>query len=68
MAQIIVDFNKFDRRMLWKEWWFNRPKNDEEDGKKKALFPRQKTSKGRSSIKNFLNGVRSETLGTEFNK
>ena len=69
ITQIKVDFDKFERRVLWKEWWFGRKDEEIEIKKPKSLFPTESTHlppKGMNAVKNFLTGIRSETLGIIF--
>ena len=71
LAQIMVDFDQFERRVLWKEWWHGRKKPENESEEVKPIFPKKKTTlpeKGRKAIRNMLMGIKSKTLGTDFNK
>ena len=61
ITQVLVDYAKFERRMLWHEFWANTPKQDY----KPPIFKKEKTNLPRNyptpaGLKSFLNGVKSE--------
>ena len=69
ITEILVDYRKFERKMRWKEFW------SEEDQTVKSyrpeIFPKEKYNLPPSTSKNlktFITGVKSELLGTTFNK
>ena len=61
ITQVLVDYAKFERTMLWQEFWGNSPK----ENFKPPIFKKEKTNLPRnhptpSALKTFLNGVKSE--------
>ena len=61
MTQVLVDFNKFERSMLWTEFWANVPKEEY----KPPIFKKVKTNLPTkhptpAGLKVFLNAVQSE--------
>ena len=57
--------------MFWKEWWHGRKDEDLTVKKTKSLFPKESTHlppKGSNVVRHFLTGIKSETMGTKFNK
>ena len=62
MTQVFTDFRKFERSIIWHEFWFGR---DEDNNKEEPIFKRQKTNmpKGHTTpedLKVFLSSVKSE--------
>ena len=64
LTEVLVDFNKFERKMVWKEYLYGK-----EDNKPRAepIFKTQKFNypKGHTTpqgLKTFLNSVKSEIL------
>ena len=62
MTQVFTDFRKFERSIIWHEFWFGR---DEVNNKEEPIFKRQKTNmpKGHTTpedLKVFLSSVKSE--------
>ena len=62
MTQVFTDFRKFERSMIWHEFWFGR---EEVTNKEEPIFFKQKTNmpKGHSTpeeLKVFLSSVKSE--------
>jgi hypothetical protein len=63
MTQVLVDYNRFERTMLWQEFWANSPKTDY----KPPIFKKVKTNLPQKhpappGLKVFLNGVKSEIM------
>ena len=61
LTQLLVEYQKFERTMLWTEFWANQPKQDF----KPPIFKKVKTNLPRkhhtpAGLKAFLNGVKSE--------
>ena len=61
LTQVLVEYQKFERTMLWTEFWANQPKQDF----KPPIFKKVKTNLPRkhptpAGLKTFLNGVKSE--------
>ena len=64
ITQVLVDFNKFERTMLWKEFWYE---HEESGNRKLPLFKSKKTNYPRNhktpqELKNYLAAVKSELL------
>ena len=61
ITQVLVDFSRFERTMLWHEFWGNSPKQDY----KPPIFKKEKNNLPKnhptpSGLKTFLNAVKSE--------
>ena len=70
LAQTITEFNKFERSFLWKEWWAGR-QDENFDPKKTKLFKKENTTlppKGSREVRTFLTAIKSDILGSKFNK
>ena len=66
VTQVLVDYKKFERVMIWKEYWHSKDSEESSD-KKRNIFKSTKTNlpkKYRSpeSLKAFLNSVKSELM------
>lgn len=69
ITEILVDYRKFERKMKWKEFWSDQDQTD--NNYKPELFPKEKSNlppKTSKNLKTFITGVKSELLGTTFNK
>ena len=65
ITQLLTDLKKFERTMVWREFWFGR--NVEEDDEKKPIFKRVKTNfpKNHSTpvdLKNYLAAIKSDIM------
>jgi hypothetical protein len=63
---MLVDYRKFERKLKWKEFFSGKEEEVPNDWK-----PKEKTNlppKSSNNLKNFLSGIKSELIGTEFNK
>ena len=63
ITQTLVDWKRFERTMIWKEWWFGR---DLEEDYKQPLFKVKKVNlpknyKVPNGVKTYLSAVKSET-------
>ena len=64
ITQVLVDFNKFERSAIWREFWFGQEQTNEFKvsifrSQKNNLPKNHKTPKG---LKTFLNSIKSEIL------
>ena len=64
ITQVLVDFNRFERTMIWHEFWFGREK---ENVYKYPIFKTRKTNlpknyKIHKGLKTFLGAVKSEIM------
>ena len=64
ITQLLVDFNRFARAMIWQEFWFERENNEEYEkpifkSRKKNLPKNYSTPKG---LKTMLSSIRSEIM------
>ena len=64
LTQVLVDFSRFERTMIWKEFWFNR---DTENNNHVPIFKSNKTNLPRNyktpnGLKMCLSAMRSEIL------
>ena len=55
LTQVLTDFKRFERTMIWTEFWYGR----ESEKKKKPIF---KNTKSPNHLKNYLTSVKSELL------
>ena len=64
ITQLLVDFNRFARAMIWQEFWFERENNEEYEkpifkSRKNNLPKNYSTPKG---LKTMLSSIRSEIM------
>ena len=64
ITQIIVDFRKFERTMLWREFWYSQEQNGE---RKPSIFKTNKTNLPRNhktpkALKDCLAAVKSDLM------
>ena len=64
ITQVFVDLKKFDRTMIWKEWWHGHTTEEEYD---KPMFKTHKTNlpanyKVPNGLKTYLSSVKSEVV------
>lgn len=69
ITEALVDLRRFERKMKWKEFFAEEEEPTEEW--KPDIFPIEKTNlpnKTSKNLKDFCTSVRSDLLGTKFNK
>ena len=64
VTQILVDFRRFERNMIWKEFWYE---NETESSYIPPIFKKNKTNfpknhKTPNGLKTFLGSVKSEIM------
>lgn len=69
LSQVLCEFRKFERTMLWTEFWASKEDQDETEYKR-PMFKTEKTNLPRkhpapAELKTFLNGARSEISDPE---
>ena len=63
MTELLVNFQKFQRTIMWVEYWTNQEKDEDDDEYKEPIFKKKKTnlpSNPSPEVKTFLAGVLSE--------
>ena len=72
LTEILVDFRKFERKLRWREFWADKEGFCESRDWIPDIFPKEKTAmpttRPSTGLSNFINGVKSELLGTFHNK
>ncbi len=63
LTQVLTDFKRFERSVIWHEFWYGREKDEEV--RKEPIFPTHKTNMPKNNtvpegLKVFLNSVKSE--------
>ena len=64
ITQVLVDWKRFERTMIWKEWWFGK---EDENENKEPIFKTRKTNLPKNSqvpigLKTYLSSVKSEIV------
>ena len=67
ITQVLVDWKRFERTMVWKEWWYGR---DSDSNYKEPIFKIKKNNLPKNystphGLKTFTNGVKSEIVDTK---
>jgi hypothetical protein len=74
ITNVQVDYRKFERSIKWKEFFANQnddAESDIEPSCKKDIFPKEKSNiplNSSTAVKTFLNSVKSEKVGSTYNK
>jgi hypothetical protein len=74
ITNVLVEYRKYERSIKWKEFFADQEEasdSDTEQSWKKEIFPKEKSNippTSSAAVKTFLNSVKSEIIGTVYNK